>query len=315
MKRRGDERANAGIEQDSGGAWMRRAGKVIDRVFRRSRVSSGVEAQDLEDARASILVRILERLRDRELAPIDSFDDFVARAAFHALDDLLRARYPGRARLKNRIRYALLHDARFSVNADGHTVVCALVQWPAGGTPRTSLSRDTATTVMLDAAHPADALHAMLAALRRAVALDELVDVAAELWQVPRVGVSISDAAVLADTRPLANAALETRQTLAMLWASIQLLPPRQRAALLLHVRDGDGVSAIPLLVLSGTADLAAIAETLGSTETELEALWSELPLDDNRIATILGSTRQQVINLRKAARERLARDRSKNGF
>jgi hypothetical protein len=36
--------------------------------------------------------------------------------------------------------------------------------------------------------------------------------------------------------------------------------------------------------------------------------LWPQLPLDDATIAGLLNLTRQQVINLRKSARERLAR-------
>jgi predicted DNA-binding protein (UPF0251 family) len=43
------------------------------------------------------------------------------------------------------------------------------------------------------------------------------------------------------------------------------------------------------------------------STE-ELAALWNDLPLEDLRIAEMLGISRQQVINLRKSARHRLAR-------
>ncbi len=38
----------------------------------------------------------------------------------------------------------------------------------------------------------------------------------------------------------------------------------------------------------------------------ELATLWQELPLEDARIAVILDVTRQQVINLRRTARERL---------
>jgi hypothetical protein len=43
-------------------------------------------------------------------------------------------------------------------------------------------------------------------------------------------------------------------------------------------------------------------------TADDLAGLWHELPLDDRRIAERLAVTRQQVINLRKAARARLAR-------
>ena len=43
-------------------------------------------------------------------------------------------------------------------------------------------------------------------------------------------------------------------------------------------------------------------------TLEEFGEIWNELPLDDKRIAALLGLTRQQVINLRKSARERLTR-------
>jgi len=36
--------------------------------------------------------------------------------------------------------------------------------------------------------------------------------------------------------------------------------------------------------------------------------VWNDLPLEDARIAELLGLTRQQVINARKSGRERLAR-------
>jgi hypothetical protein len=40
----------------------------------------------------------------------------------------------------------------------------------------------------------------------------------------------------------------------------------------------------------------------------ELSEIWGRLPVDDHTIAERLGLTRQQVINLRKSARARLAR-------
>jgi hypothetical protein len=39
----------------------------------------------------------------------------------------------------------------------------------------------------------------------------------------------------------------------------------------------------------------------------DFAVLWNELPLPDNAVAARLGCTRQQVINLRMAARKRLA--------
>jgi len=63
---------------------------------------------------------------------------------------------------------------------------------------------------------------------------------------------------------------------------------------------------------LTGVASLRVVAEALEMSAPALAGIWNDLPLDDAAIAGRLGLTRQQVINLRKSARERLAR-RMKN--
>jgi hypothetical protein len=50
------------------------------------------------------------------------------------------------------------------------------------------------------------------------------------------------------------------------------------------------------------------LAGTLEMDRGALDRLWDRLPVDDQTIAKRLGLTRQQVINLRKSARARLAR-------
>ena len=50
------------------------------------------------------------------------------------------------------------------------------------------------------------------------------------------------------------------------------------------------------------------ISEALEIAPLEFARLWNLLPLDDLALAALLGVTRQQVINLRKSARERLVR-------
>jgi hypothetical protein len=112
----------------------------------------------------------------------------------------------------------------------------------------------------------------------------------------------------LADTRPDAAVETERHIYLRRLWDEISQLPPRQRAALLLNLRDESGRGVVDLWMIVGIATVEAVASVLGTTVAEFAALWSELPLDDNRIAALLGLTRQQVINLRKSARERLTR-------
>jgi hypothetical protein len=55
-------------------------------------------------------------------------------------------------------------------------------------------------------------------------------------------------------------------------------------------------------------ASIRTIGETLELPPEAFAGLWNSLPLDDLAIAALLGVTRQQVINLRKSARERLIR-------
>lgn len=83
------------------------------------------------------------------------------------------------------------------------------------------------------------------------------------------------------------------------LWQIVCALPPRQRAALLL------GMSPDELLQ---AATRSIIADTLDMPPADLTALWRDLPLNDGQIAGRLDITPKQVSNLRKCARERIAR-------
>ncbi len=112
----------------------------------------------------------------------------------------------------------------------------------------------------------------------------------------------------LPDPAPDAAAALQQRSQLAFLWEEIRRLPPRQAAALLFNLRDAQRGNALVLLPLTGVATMREIACTLGMPAEKLAELWNRLPFEDSEIAELLGVTRQQVINLRKSARERLAR-------
>jgi hypothetical protein len=101
---------------------------------------------------------------------------------------------------------------------------------------------------------------------------------------------------------------VEQRAEIGQLWAEIGQLRLGQRTALLLNLRvAGDG-NGLDLLRRIGVATPRRIAEALEMPAEELAELWNDLPLDDHAIAQRLGVTRQQVINLRKAARERLER-------
>jgi RNA polymerase sigma factor (sigma-70 family) len=270
-----------------------------DPVIRRSiRHRLGIaNPADVDDIRGAVMLRLLRKLS--QLAaddPIASFTNYVATVTYHSVDDYLRKKYPERTLLKNRLRYVLTHDARFSLWERDRRAVCGLVAWK--GLEGRISSRDLPKG---DEQHLGHSLEQIF----------EEAGAPLDLETVVALFPSASPAAVreveALDTAASVADRFEGKELLARLWGEIEQLPPRQRTALLLNLRDARGVAAMPLLPAAGIG-LARIAACLGITREALAAMWNELPLDDHRIAAMLGSTRQQVINLRKSARERLAR-------
>jgi len=92
------------------------------------------------------------------------------------------------------------------------------------------------------------------------------------------------------------------------LWEELQQLPRNQRAALLLNLKEANGVGCITLFPVTGIATVRELANALDLSAESFAELWNELPLEDATIAELLGLTRQQVINARKSGRERLTR-------
>ena len=98
------------------------------------------------------------------------------------------------------------------------------------------------------------------------------------------------------------------QQLLKKVWDEIKVLPVNQRRALLLNLRDERGETVTGLLPMAGIASMRQIADALEMPAEDFAKIWGELPLDDAAIADLISATRQQVINLRKSARMRLAR-------
>lgn len=276
------------------------------------RAWTSLRHQDLDDIAATVDFRLFEKLRALTAGPEETVQDlerYVAVLTYNAINDHMRRVFPERARLKNRLRYLLLNDARFALWSAAGTLHAGLAAWDGqvSGPAWIELAEGDVTRTMRDRNRPAAALVEIFVRIGRPVALDRLVDLMARLWQVV-------DLAPVAPPEPAADPAgeswtrMERRETLAALWKEILQLRPLQRRALLLNLRGPETPKGVALLVLGGIASFDELAAALAMTPEELGALWSDLPLDDQRIAAILGVTRQQVVNLRKSARERLAR-------
>jgi DNA-directed RNA polymerase specialized sigma24 family protein len=294
--------------------------QAVGRTLGRSRRA----AQGCEDAAADARLRVVQRLlawRAGSHDPIDDLPAYTATVATNAAHGWLRREFPERTRLQNKVRYVATHHSHLVVEQrDSGSVVRstrvrpapragssqALLDDPIGFRSRLGLAEDLPLPAMLAA---------LLDGCETPVALDRLCDVAATLLGIsdaPVSGATAGDevlaAEAVADPSPAVDETLAQQASLAAVWAEIVTLPPRQRAALLLNLRDPDGGALVHVLPTTGIVTTAQLAQALEMDEEALTRLWPDLPLDDRTIAARLGITRQQVINLRKSGRARLAR-------
>jgi hypothetical protein len=282
-----------------------RVDRILDRRFRRS----GLASHHLEDVRAEVLLRIVNRLHrlslDRTLEPMQNVPAYVSVVAFNTFDDFLRRVHPLRAKLKNRVRYLLTHDDRFALWSVQGVLLCGLRSWKGNAALEAEPQRPD------DARDLRVALEQMFERTGSAIELDAAVAALAPVALPETEQAQYLHDESAEDPRD-AHAELERQQSLQQLWTEIGALPVRQRAALLLGARDASGESVLRLLRATGVASLRAMSETLELSAEAFAALWRDLPLDDHSIAKLLETNRQNVINLRRAARERLKRRHSR---
>jgi RNA polymerase sigma factor (sigma-70 family) len=298
------------------------------RAFRPGSGTSPVP--EAEDVCGEVVVQLLGRLRDLRGDPQDdtiaNFRSYVAAVAHNSCTETLRRKYPERHRLRNRLRYLLSHDPRFALwEGRQGSLLCGLAEWKDDTFPTQQAGEPGFAQTVCDKPNlrqlpPRAFLDALFSLSGRPLALDELVGLTANIWAIDdlhRVENKDEDEGEvwnrIPDSRVNVAVHVERRMYMAALWKEILELRPLQRAALLLNLHDPSGQDMLPLLVLTDAARFSEIASSLDMTMPEFTELWDDLPLDDATIAQRMKLTRQQVINLRKSARERLARRMSKH--
>ena len=273
------------------------------------RYRSMLQPQDADDLAAAVnlhVVRRLQRLTAGDEA-IQCLDSYVASVAYHVVYGFLRRRFPQRTRLKNRLRYVFTHDPRFALWEVERTFVSGLSQW-LGSRPAAAreVPADVAEAIRRRAV-PGDAMQAFFEWAGAPLRFDDVVRAAAELWNITEA--ASGDLSLVSQPEERSPAAeLENRQFVQSLWHEVQDLRVPQRAALLMNLRDVKGNNAVALLLIAGVATFDEIAGAMGISAQRLSEIWNDLPMEDKQIAEALQVSRQQVINLRKAARERLQR-------
>lgn len=285
---------------------------------------------DADDIYQEVLVQLLAELRQLRQQPdehpITDLRGMAAVIAHRTCSRWMRRQFPERHALKNRLQYLLTRQRGLALWQDeDRKLVAGFAVWQgqkkAAATTRLAhLSDDEklpAHVRMLKSGRPqelGDALAAIFNHLGAPVDFDELVSALAALLGIrdqPLESLTEDeDSAVFqaAASEPGPAWQIEKRIFLQRLWEELRQLPLNQRAALLLNLKDADGRGCIALFPATGVATLRQLADALEMAADKFAPLWNELPLEDARIAELLGLTRQQVINARKSGRERLTR-------
>lgn len=294
-----------------------------------SRTQGSHQNQDALEIASDVCAQVLSELRslklDPQRKPINSFHNYVAMKTYSACADYFREKNPQRWRLRDLLRQHLKQNENFVLwENEEKRWLCGLRLWQSEP-PHTRLDQlpqllSDPLSLLHDSGlsdaqtlPPSDLLQAIFMCAGRPIEFNHLVTIAANVWGIKDqpvesyshdsyLGESLTDSAASIET------VVEQRLYLQQLWTEVCKLPQLQRSALLLNLRDAQGGSVIFFVPHLGIASKSEIAEALSMAVTQFAAVWTELPLDDASIARLLGVTRQQVINLRKTARERLTR-------
>ncbi len=306
------------------------ADPVIKGVIRfKLRFNSYRESQraEADDIHQEVVLQLLAQLqRFRKLPdghPISDVRGMAAVIAHRTCARWMRRQFPERHALKNRLHYLLTRQRGLALWDDDGKSLAGFAVWekeqrPAKTARHLSEAGDLPNHIRtLKSEKPqelADAVAAILNHVGGPIDFDELVTTMATIQGITDQPIESlaedEDAASQMPATPEPDQAwrMEKRMFLKRLWEELQQLPLNQRSALLLNLKDPSGFGCITLFPATGIASVRQLAAALDISPEKFAEIWNELPLEDAKIAELLGLTRQQVINARKSGRERLAR-------
>ena len=299
---------------------------VIKGVIRfKLRPDSADEADLAQEALAQWLAELRKLGAQPDERSISDARGLAATITYRVCYAWLRRRSPRRHALRNRLQYVLTRQAGMALwTGAGGLLIAGFAAWRGRAqAPSEKLRQLPDDEKFLARARRLipegrdaklnDLLAAIFDYVDAPVAFDELASAVAALLQVKdETPVSTEEemeagGAQLASDEDVAGR-VEKRIFLQRLWEEVRELPLAQRAALLLNLREADGRGCLALFPATGVATLRQIAEILEIPVERFAEIWPQLPFNDAMVAELLNLTRQQVINLRKSARDRLAR-------
>jgi DNA-directed RNA polymerase specialized sigma24 family protein len=293
------------------------------------------DSDAVEDLCQEAIVSLMAYLRTSRQDPADyhikSFDEFVATVAFNVYNKYLRRKYPQRHKLKRQLYYLLTHRDELALWKESYDRISGFPEWKnVRLAQRHSKALDElgddewnfAKSKLNGLPPPRVPLDQLLAGLfewlDHPLEFDLLVDTVSGLLKIKDQpnqnnfgdgeGGKDSKFGLGLAVEPSDPKRVNLQEVLKRLWEEIKELPIKQRWALLCNLRDEHGDGLINALPLCGIASPQQIARSLEITLEELSELWDQFPLRDAEMGKRLGIGSQQVISLRKSARERLAR-------
>lgn len=289
--------------------------KAVIRFKLRFNTNRETQRAEADDIQQEVVLQLLAQLqRFRKLPdghPITDVRGMAAVIAHRTCARWLRRQFPERHALKNRLHYLLTRQRGFALwqDQDGK-LVAGFAAWQQ----QKAVAHNLTTVEKLPKSRElAETIATIFNRLNGPIEFDELVSSVATIQGItdqPIESITDDEDATHEPAAPEPDQAwrIEKRMFLQRLWEELQQLPRNQRAALLLNLKDASGFSSITLFPATGIATVRQLAGTLEISDENFAAVWNDLPLEDSRIAELLGLTRQQVINARKSGRERLAR-------
>lgn len=273
------------------------------------------DAQEVISRVREQLVRAARRMREPGAAAVRDYAGYVATVSQTVWAEYLRGKYPARTLLSYRLRYLLENrsgQTGFALwGGPGASAWCGFAEWKSSNVPAAApdpLRRLLVNSHLVDGPQGAaastslpDVVVRTLRALGGPVAFNDLLAIVSD-----RLGINEAPEpfeagdkvdALHSDPAPSPADALLWKEYLAWLWREIGTLPLRQRRAFLLH---STVAHDLEYRAVAGVRQQAALLEIRPETFVDH---WTRIPLDDLTIASLLGVTRQQVINLRKVAR------------
>jgi hypothetical protein len=303
--------------------------RVLQGKFRQTgnNLASTDAANDFEDVFSSAreeLIRQLTLLRTGERTePIANFRAYSGAVAYAVWAEHLRRAYPARSMLLNRLRYLLENRTNrrgFALweTADGERW-CGLAEWKDHTGPTVNdwklqkfmiepvaAAAEALGTRNFREQNLATLVTRIFSWLGQPIALRHFLEGVAEVLEITDRKQSLDALADQNSPLPAVDPAaspietLKWREYLQWLWTEMRSLTLEQRSAFLFHsevTRDFE---------IFGIASIRQIASALQISAHDLATIWNVLPLPDLDIAKRLKLERQQIINLRRVARDRL---------